>query len=115
MGFHQRRVNFERFQSGSFSLGKGVSGLGGSVIAENVIGVDETYIWERIAGVFLDRALEVLDAFPHSFLGAFIRVESAAEVVLICLCVDRTPIAQTLFLLAGKAKAQVVRDFVCDL
>ena len=58
MGFHQRRVNFERLQSGYFSFGKGISGIGVSVIAENVIGVGETYIWERIAGVFLDSRFE---------------------------------------------------------
>ena len=80
-------IEFERFFRGGSGLWNRVLRSGRAKDREQRVRVGEPGVGTGIAGIFLDRLIEISDGFAQIRAGPLVPKESAFEVKLVCLAI----------------------------
>jgi hypothetical protein len=110
MRLGQPAINLQRADRRNLCLRERVVRREGAVADKDVVRIGESRIRKPVAGVEIDRPLEVFDSLFESLGGAFVPVESALEVEMICLGVFGVTLAELFLLNAAQLAAASQRS-----
>src|SRR5260370_40979541 len=85
------------------------------VVSEDIVILRQTYIGQRVVGIFLNGLLEIVPPFVQSLRRALVPVVAALAVELVSLGIGGPPGIQFGLLLAGAPLAETRGDFSRNL